>query len=53
MLSQTVTREEWESRTQPMASFYIADTHFGHENVLQYDKRPFVDLGEMEIEDEE
>lgn len=31
-----------------MADFYIADTHFGHKNVLKYDLRPFVDLAEME-----
>lgn len=32
-----------------MANFYIADTHFGHENVLKYDKRSFAGLGEMEV----
>lgn len=31
-----------------LANFYIADTHFGHQNVLKYDARPFGDLGEME-----
>lgn len=31
-----------------MANFYIADTHFGHENVLEFGRRPFADLGEME-----
>lgn len=31
-----------------MADFYIADTHFGHRNVLKYDPRPFADLEEME-----
>lgn len=31
-----------------MANFYIADTHFGHQNVLKYDTRPFGDHGEME-----
>lgn len=31
-----------------MANLYIADTHFGHQNVLKYDARPFGDLGEME-----
>lgn len=27
--------------------FYIADTHFGHENAIRYDKRPFADTREM------
>lgn len=29
-------------------NFYIADTHFGHENALELDCRPFADLAEME-----
>ena len=28
--------------------FYIADTHFGHENVIRFDNRPFSDVSEME-----
>ena len=24
--------------------FFIADTHFGHANVLKHDKRPFADI---------
>lgn len=27
--------------------FYIADTHFGHENAIRYDERPFADTREM------
>ena len=27
--------------------FYIADTHFGHENVIKFDGRPFVDIDDM------
>lgn len=27
--------------------FYIADTHFGHENVIKFDGRPFVDINDM------
>lgn len=28
--------------------FYIADMHFGHENVIHFDNRPFADTTEME-----
>ena len=28
--------------------FYIADMHFGHENVIHFDNRPFADTAEME-----
>ena len=28
--------------------FYIADMHFGHKNILKYDKRPFADTGQMD-----
>ena len=31
-----------------MANYYIADTHFGHKAILNYDHRPFFDLKEME-----
>ena len=29
-------------------NFYISDTHFGHENVIGFDKRPFTSVEEME-----
>lgn len=30
--------------------FFTADTHFGHENVIRFDKRPFVSAAEMDEE---
>ena len=30
--------------------FFTADTHFGHENVIQFDKRPFSSASEMDEE---
>lgn len=29
-------------------NFYIADTHFGHANIIRFDGRPFADVQEME-----
>lgn len=31
-----------------MRNWYIADTHFGHCNVIRFDGRPFVDVEEMD-----
>ena len=29
-------------------NFYIADLHFGHKNVINFDRRPFADVDEMD-----
>ena len=29
--------------------YYISDCHFGHENVIQFDKRPFASAEEMDL----
>lgn len=29
-------------------NYYIADTHFGHNNILHIDRRPFADIYQME-----
>lgn len=31
-----------------MRNYYVADTHFGHANVIRFDRRPFADVDEME-----
>lgn len=28
--------------------YYIADMHFGHENVIRFDSRPFADTEQMD-----
>lgn len=30
-----------------MSNFYIADTHFYHNNIIKYDKRPFANIYDM------
>lgn len=32
-----------------MINYYIADTHFGHRNVINFDGRPFHDITEMKL----
>lgn len=33
-----------------MRRFFISDMHFGHENIIKYENRPFVDCDNMEKE---
>ena len=30
-------------------NYYIADTHFGHRNIINLDGRPFHDITEMKL----
>jgi calcineurin-like phosphoesterase family protein len=30
-----------------MAVFFVADTHFGHANIIKYEQRPFKDIDDM------
>ena len=29
-----------------MTNYYIADLHFGHQNIMAFDNRPFIDVEE-------
>ena len=31
-------------------NYYVADTHFGHRNVIKFDDRPFHDIEQMKLE---
>ena len=40
---------QWE-KLNKMKIYYIADLHFGHEKVIEFDHRPFASVEEMETE---
>ncbi len=36
-----------DNKENQIKKFYIADTHFGHKNILHFDKRPWHDISAM------
>ena len=52
---ETYNFQEGETMSKKNASqngrkFYIADTHFGHRNIINIDQRPFIDTEHMDKE---
>lgn len=45
-----IDMEETGGLTIRQKVFFTADLHFGHENVLRFDKRPFQTVAEMDEE---
>ena len=43
-----ILRKNIERRDLMSRNFYISDLHFGHANVIEFDKRPFSDVEEMD-----
>lgn len=43
-----MTVSESEGRADFMKTFFIADTHFGDENIIRYENRPFAGSADME-----
>lgn len=51
MAGCTGSKTNFKGGLMPMQKiFFTADTHFGHENVIQFDKRPFASADEMDEE---
>ena len=50
MILLTIAGNTYKEAMLMQKIFFTADTHFGHENVIQFDKRPFASADEMDEE---
>ena len=50
MILLTIVGNTYKEAMLMQKIFFTADTHFGHENVIQFDKRPFASADEMDEE---